>query len=217
MPVELSAEQIESLFAKLLRAHAADIEAFKQDRWFERAAFRRALRKKPSWIDPLHRWFFDRAMAEARRIGTTTSKGECVVIPVWLCTAYEEAESRHRLHHLYYYGPNDFDLTESRKAVVVHATVTRFIAPYIAASRGYASTIALPRFGPYAVVRSCCGGELGSVFEAVAVEPTPSPRETVPPFCARLTLAIPLSEVPQAFREPLTALIRGYNGSTDLG
>jgi len=215
MGAELKTSRVTKVLNKLANTQAADLEDFKNDRWFDRACFRRSLGKKPSWVNLPYRLFFNRALKEARRLGTRQNSRDVLVVPVWHCQAYEEAETKHSLRLLLYNGPSEsFDLEEFKKPALIHAHVTKYYAPYVAPSRAYASSIRLPRFGPYAVVDSCCGLEVDELFRAVEPTTIPAPVAEVPPFNTRLTLAIAKGDMPAAFREPLSALLDDYNKPT---
>ncbi|TGK23079.1 hypothetical protein EHQ05_20015 [Leptospira yasudae] len=209
---QLNAKQVIKILAKNVRSEPNELLALKEGRWFDKACFQRAFGDKPSWLNPIYRIFFNSAMRCAIEIGTKILDLTIVVLPVWHCRAYEEPESKWTLNLLTYFGPGfSYELRRHKKATIIHARVNYFRAPYISHSWGYASSIKLPRFGPYAVVDALCGLELTELYEAIELESISSPPDLeLKPFNESLKLAIPLTRVPGSFRDSILELINDY-------
>ncbi|TGL70363.1 hypothetical protein [Leptospira kmetyi] len=208
----LDEKQVTKILSKIFRFQENELQAFKENCWFEGASFQRSFGKKPSWLNPIFRIFFNVAMRRAVEMGTKIQDRAILILPVWHCQAYENPESKWSLQLLAYFGPEfNFELFRFKKPVLVHAKVRIFEAPYISRSAAYAPSISLPRFGPYAVVNSYCGFETVEIYEASEVESIlPAPDLELPPYNESLVLAVPQKEIPAVFRTWMDELIGSY-------
>ncbi|MBM9576393.1 hypothetical protein JWG45_04415 [Leptospira sp. 201903070] len=209
---QLTEKQVSKILSKGFYFDPNELREFKENRWFDKACYQRAFGKKTSWFNLIFRPFLNAAIRCAIKMGTKVEEPTFVILPVWYCRAYEDPTSKWSLNLLTYFGPErSHELRRFKKAILIHAKVKYYSAPYISTSSSFSRSISLPRFGPYIVVNSLCGLELIELYEAVELESlSPEPDRELEPFNESFVPAIPLTRVPESFRASITELIDDF-------